>query len=163
MKEMMVGSGWAPLRRDHARESQHARDHQHAPTPEHAAVRTHIFGPREHGGADRMEAWSREVLLEALGRCTADAITHHASQRGWELGEITVEMSQVADGDVMRIGRLVQVGTSLDDAQREELARVCDGTPLTRVVSEAARISTLVLGAPLVPERWFPEVESVEA
>lgn len=115
-------------------------------------VRTHLFRTGAGGPWLDSEARPRELLLAALGACTVAAVTQHARRREWELGEVTIEMSHVDDEGVMRIGRLLQVDAPLDAEQREELARLCDDTPVTRVVATAARISTLIQAPELVTD-----------
>ncbi|UJR86699.1 OsmC family protein [Sandaracinus amylolyticus] len=105
-------------------------------------VRTHLF---------RDETWSegearpRELLLAALGACTGRAIEALARRRAWDLGDVAIEISHVERDGRTGIGRLVHVDAALDDAQRAELERACEDTPVTRVLSRGARITTRVL------------------
>lgn len=94
---------------------------------------------------DELGSAAHERLpLGALGSCTLAAISEHADARGWDLGYVTVETTWV-DDCVPHIARLIEVGEALDDGQHAELMRVCGDTPVTRAVTPAAEISTLIL------------------
>ncbi|AKF09864.1 OsmC family protein [Sandaracinus amylolyticus] len=105
-------------------------------------VRTHLFGDEPWTDG---EARPRELLLAALGACTRRAIEALARRRAWELGDVAIEISHVERDGRTGIGRLVHVDATLDDAQRAELERACEDTPVTRVLSEGATITTQVL------------------
>jgi uncharacterized OsmC-like protein len=96
------------------------------------------------GGEPGSRAHER-LLLGALGSCTLAAISEHAGARGWDLGYVTVETACVGDRGVPHVARLIEVGEALDDDQHAELMRVCSDTPVTRAVTPAAEISTLIL------------------
>jgi hypothetical protein len=83
--------------------------------------------------------------LDALGVCTLAAVSAHASERGWDLGYVTVETSCVDDRGARRVARLVEVGEPLDDRQHAELMLACNATPLTRKVAKGIEIATVIV------------------
>ena len=87
----------------------------------------------------------RGLVLTALGGCTLDSLAAHARLRSWELGPVAIEMSHDHEGGRLRIGRVVRLGASLDGEQHEQLIRVCDTTPMTLAVADAAWVTTEIV------------------
>lgn len=104
-------------------------------------MRSHVFQDRPFD--DRAShVGARELLLAAIAACTQAALLRHAHARGWDVGDVNIDMAHVDDGGVGRIGRRIELEIPLDDHQRAELERVIDETPVTRVVAQRAPIST---------------------
>lgn len=99
------------------------------------------------GGLERAGSEEGRVrrLLTALGACTLDTISAHARRRNWELGPVAVEMSHDDDGGRVRVARLVRLGASLDGEQHEQLIQVCDSTPVTLAIADAAWVTTEIV------------------
>ena len=114
----------------------------------------------------------RGRVLTALGACTLDSLASHARRRSWELGPVAVEMSHDHEDGMLRIGRVVRLGASLDGEQHEQLIRVCDTTPMTLAVADAAWVTTEIVStdsssledapwAPSEPERCEASIDEI--
>jgi putative redox protein len=75
---------------------------------------------------------AQELLLASLGADTAVALRKHAMQNEWTLGKITVGLrwSRDAEGHE-HIERRMSVSRPLTPAQREQLLKVADNSPVT--------------------------------
>jgi putative redox protein len=93
------------------------------------------------GGADAGPT-PVELLLSGLGACTAITLRMYAERKGWELGEIKVDLRLVEEGGARRIERRVRLGAALTDEQRRRLLEIAEKTPVTRMVREGVGIET---------------------
>jgi putative redox protein len=66
----------------------------------------------------------------------------YAERKGWELGEIHVEVRLVEEGGAQRIERRIRLGAALADEQRRRLLEIAEKTPVTRMVREGVEIVT---------------------
>jgi putative redox protein len=83
-----------------------------------------------------------ELLLAGLGACTAITLRMYAERKGWELGEVKVDLRVVEDGGAKRIERRLRFGAALPDDARRRLAEIAEKTPVTRMVREGMAIET---------------------
>jgi putative redox protein len=97
--------------------------------------------PSTAGGADGGPT-PVELLLAALGACTATTLRMYAERKGWSLGEIRVDLRLLEEGGARRIDRRIRVGAGLaEDAQRR-LLEIAAKTPVTRMVTEGTPVDT---------------------
>lgn len=89
--------------------------------------------PERLGGTDRGPA-PHELLPATLASCVATMIAMYAQNRGWELGEMSVEV----DYDPKRAPRLFTIDLHLSDGltldQRRRLERVAETCPVRRAL-----------------------------
>ena len=107
--------------------------------------------PADAGGADGGPT-PYELLLGALGACTAITVRMYAERRGWPLEgvEVTLGHSRVhaqdcedcADRDAMldRIEKHVVLSGPLSDEQRTRLLEIADRCPVQKTLSGQLRI-----------------------
>jgi putative redox protein len=108
------------------------------------SARRHVLRsdePPAAGGADAGPT-PVELLLSGLGACTATTLRMYAERKGWELGEIHVEVRLVEEGGAQRIERRIRFGAALADEQRRRLLEIAEKTPVTRMVREGVEIVT---------------------
>lgn len=84
-----------------------------------------------------------ELYLSGLGACTAITLRMYAERKGWELGEVSVELKLSKDHEGRaHIERVLHASGRLDDAQWQRLLEIAGKTPVTRTVLEGAPITT---------------------
>lgn len=103
--------------------------------------------PAAAGGDDAGPA-PYDLLLSSLGACTAITLRMLAEKKGWDLGEIGVELSLFKDENrADRIERRVRFTARLSPEQLAKIAEVCERTPVTLTIKQGAPISTQLIEA----------------
>jgi putative redox protein len=97
--------------------------------------------PPPHGGADTGPT-PFELLLAALGACTAITLRMYADRKGWPLAGVDVRLVQEHLGDQDRIIRQIRLEGDLDDTQTTRLADIAESTPETRAIKQGLPIDT---------------------
>ena len=98
--------------------------------------------PPDHGGQDAGPA-PYDLLLAALGSCTAITLEMYAAKKGWRLGQLRVDLTffKNREGE-SRIERVLHVTEPLDEEQWARLIDVAGKTPVTRRLLGGTPIST---------------------
>jgi putative redox protein len=102
------------------------------------AVRGHHLTadePREHGGEDSGPS-PQELLAASLASCTAITMEMYAERKGWDVGEITVDVDYEAAqrGSPTRFTMEVQLPKELPEEQRERLMQIAAKCPVHRAL-----------------------------
>jgi putative redox protein len=102
--------------------------------------------PHSNGGTDTGPA-PYDLLLCGLAACTAITLRMYAERRGWDLGEIHVDLELYKDAETGkdRITRVVSFSAPLDAAQRSKIADVVERTPVTKTVKQGTLVETTLL------------------
>jgi putative redox protein len=108
--------------------------------------------PRPAGGDAGMDPY--ELLLGALGACTAMTIQMYARRKSWSLGRVRVDLSyervhskdcedcEDTSGRVHRIERVIELEGALSDEQRDRLLEIADLCPVHRTLTEPKEMVT---------------------
>jgi putative redox protein len=95
----------------------------------------------EKGGEDTGAA-PHELLLAALGTCTAMTLKVYAERKGWPVRDVQVRLNgATADGRFV-ITRHVTIDGDLDVDQRQRMIEIADKCPVHKSLSNPIAIQT---------------------
>jgi putative redox protein len=102
------------------------------------AVREHRLTadePTDQGGEDAGPS-PQELLAASLASCTAVTIEMYAERKGWDIGDITVEVDYepAQRGSPTRFVMDVQMPKELPEGQRERLMQIAAKCPVHRAL-----------------------------
>ncbi|MGH8445770.1 MAG: OsmC family protein [Solimonas sp.] len=98
--------------------------------------------PAHAGGQDAGPA-PYDYLLSALGACTAITLRMYAGKKGWELGELRVDLTLLKNREgETRIERVLHCSAPLSNEQWERLLDIAGKTPVTKTLLQGAPIAT---------------------
>jgi putative redox protein len=103
--------------------------------------------PLSVGGADLGPA-PHELLPAALAACIATTIASYAANRGWELGDVAVEVAYDPDALPRRFEVELRLPDGLSPEQIERLERVSARCPVRRALEAGFSFEERLLLAP---------------
>ncbi len=114
------------------------------PFAQHIAVAGHSLRAdeeREKGGDDTGAA-PHELLLAALGSCTAMTLKVYAERKGWPLRDAHVSLNGSHVDGRLEIRRQVELVGELDAEQRQRLLEIADKCPVHKTLVGDILITT---------------------
>jgi putative redox protein len=105
---------------------------------QHVEIRGHRITadePTEHGGEDAGPS-PQELLAASLASCTAITMEMYADRKGWDAGEIVVDVDYepAQRGSPTRFTMQVQFPKELPEDQRERLMQIAAKCPVHRTL-----------------------------
>lgn len=98
--------------------------------------------PIDLGGGDTGPA-PDELVLGALGACTAITLRMYAQRKQWPLESVEVKLDYASrDKEKTVIRRTVHLAGPLDEAQRERLLQIANACPVHRILTGAVEVPT---------------------
>ncbi|HYB94078.1 MAG TPA: OsmC family protein [Vicinamibacterales bacterium] len=89
--------------------------------------------PLEKGGGDTGPA-PHELLLAALGSCTAMTLKMYADRKGWALKDVHITLNAQTSEAGFEITRQLSLHGELDAEQRQRLIEIADKCPVHRTL-----------------------------
>jgi putative redox protein len=91
--------------------------------------------PKDEGGDDAGPS-PQELLAASLASCTAITMEMYAQRKGWELGDVTVDVNYepAQRGSPTRFSMVVNFPKELPEEQRERLMQIGAKCPVHRVL-----------------------------
>lgn len=83
-----------------------------------------------------------DLLISALGACTATTLKMYAEKKSWPLEELDVRLEYLGSESPPRIERVLTPVGPLDDSQRARLADVAERTPVTLAIKNGVKVHT---------------------
>lgn len=117
-----------------------------APMRERISIGPHALvsdEPVDAGGGDAGPQ-PHELLLAALGACTATTLRMYARRKQWPLEAVRVRVRATRDGGAFAIKRRIEVDGELSDEQRAALKVIAEKCPVHRTLTGQIRITTTV-------------------
>ena len=96
--------------------------------------------PRLNGGDQGPAPF--DLLISALGACTAITLKMYAERKEWPLESLDVQLEYLGGETPPRIERVLTPVGPLDDAQRARLADVAERTPVTLAIKNGVPVNT---------------------
>lgn len=94
-------------------------------------------------GGDNSGPAPHELLLAALGSCTAMTLRVYAERKGWPLRNVRVVVSGATGDDGLVIGKEVVLEGDLDAEQRLRLMEIADRCPVHKSLSGKITINSV--------------------
>ena len=88
-----------------------------------------------------------ELLLAALGSCTAMTLRLYAARKKWPLSAVHVRLDGARRGDAFVIRRRIVVDGGLSADERERLHAIADKCPVHKTLSGTIAIETSLRGS----------------
>jgi len=93
-------------------------------------------------GGEDTGATPHELLLAALGSCTAMTLKAYAERKGWPLEDVKVTLNAANGEGAYIITRQVALHGPLDAEQRQRLLEIADTCPVHRTLMGEIKINT---------------------
>jgi putative redox protein len=91
--------------------------------------------PLDHGGEDAGPS-PQELLAASLASCTAITMEMYAARKGWDIGDVTVDVNYepAQRGSPTRFVMEVELPKEMPDEQRERLMQIAAKCPVHRAL-----------------------------
>jgi putative redox protein len=102
---------------------------------EDGAHRLVVDEPEAAGGTDAGPAPTR-LVAAALASCTAVTMEMYAARKGWDIGQVEVDVDVEYEGFVpSSFATTIRLPEGLDEEQRQRLLRVAEKCPVHKVIA----------------------------
>ena len=112
-----------------------------------AKMRNHfsvIDEPVSDGGVDNGPT-PVEYLLTAIGGCVSITLRMYAERKGWDVGKITVNVTQVIENNERSLTEEISFEKEITDEQRKRLLLMAGKCPVAKMIKGETKIATRIL------------------
>jgi putative redox protein len=100
-----------------------------------------IDEPPESGGTDTGPR-PTQLLAAGLASCTAITVEMYAARKGWELGQVEVDVDFAYEKAVpVRFEVALRIGADLSEEQRERLLVIASKCPVHKVLASESQVT----------------------
>lgn len=89
-----------------------------------------------------------ELLLSAIGSCVAMTLRMYAERKGWDLGDITVNVQQhtllTSEGIKKTLTEEIVIENEITDSQRKRLHTIAGKCPVAKMVQNETEINSII-------------------
>ena len=100
--------------------------------------------PEAVGGEDSAPA-PHELLPAAIASCVSTTLVMYASRKGWDLGDVSVEVDYDHRSTPRRCAVSINIGADLGDEQLAVLERVAASCPVRRAIEGGIEFSEQIM------------------
>ena len=93
-------------------------------------------------GGDNSGPAPHELLLAALGSCTAMTLKVYAERKGWPLRNVHVTLNGAHSDGAFTIARQLRIDGDLDQEQRQRLIEIAEKCPVHKTLAGEITIAT---------------------
>lgn len=97
--------------------------------------------PLTHGGQDAGHN-PYELLLDALGACTAITLRMYAARKQWPLEGVDLDLALEKHADETHIRRRIGLRGELSEEQRQRLLAIANACPVHKILSGPVHIQS---------------------
>ena len=111
-----------------------------------AKMRNHfsvIDEPVSAGGDDNGPT-PVEYLLTAIGGCVSITLRMYAERKGWDVGKITVNVSQIIENNQRSLTEEISFEKDVTEEQRKRLLNIAGKCPVAKMVKGETNIVTSI-------------------
>jgi putative redox protein len=91
-------------------------------------------------GGDGSGPAPHELFPAALAACVSTTLVMYARTKGWDLGQVTVDVDYDHRSTPRRFGIAIRLGAELSDGQLERLERVARSCPVRRSIEAGIEV-----------------------
>lgn len=102
-----------------------------------------IDEPGFYGGDDNGPS-PVEYLLTAIGGCVSMTLRMYAERKGWNVGKITVNVSQEKDENGTYLTEEISFEKEITEDQKKRLMVIAGKCPVAKMVKEETKIRTSI-------------------
>ncbi len=106
--------------------------------------------PEEVGGEGSAPA-PHELLPAAIASCVSTTLVMYANRKGWELGDVSVDVDYDHRSTPRRCDISINIGGGLSSEQVAVLDKVAAACPVRRAIESGIEFSEQITAAPRAP------------
>lgn len=103
--------------------------------------------PPDHGGTDTGPT-PTAMLAMSLAACTAITLEMYAERKGWDLGDVEVEVDYEREGDASTFEVAITIPSELSSEEEQRLQEIAGRCPVHRTLAGEVEITDRIVNSP---------------